>query len=89
MGGVYIYNSNYVYDGVNAKNKDTQQIITDFKLDSKNRVYIVDTCAYVKNGKVYDKDDNLLTSGYILDDDMGLFTKLKWNCFSNDSYRSI
>ena len=83
LGGVYIYNSNYVYDGVNAKNKDTQQIITDFKLDSKNRVYIVDTCAYVKNGKVYDKDDNLLTSGYILDDDMGLFTKL---CHLTDRY---
>lgn len=82
-GGIYIKNDNYVYNGNTAKNTTTEELTTDFRLDSENNVYILDSCAYIKNGKVYNKDNVLLTTGYIVDDNEGLFTKY---CHLNDRY---
>lgn len=82
-GGVYLQNSNYIYNGYTAYNDTTKEITTDFRLDNKNNVYILDSCAYTNNGKVYSRDDILLTSGYIVDNTEGLFTKY---CHLNDRY---
>lgn len=93
-GGVYLYNENCHYNSSTQVYTNDGSMVSDAVHDDSNKVYVLDTLAYVKtdeNGNitgVYNKDDELLgeaayVSGKYKYIEPGLYTKY---CQLSDRY---
>lgn len=71
-GGVYVYDSTCTYDVNTDTCRDANNKILPTAIYQNSKVYVLDQCAYYKNGAGYDADGNKLTD-YIYKDTAGLY----------------